>query len=75
MIPLIASGELCAVEPIRDRTLSKGDIVLCKVRGAQYLHLISGLKPDQVQISNNRGYVNGWTPRTNVYGILTDVSP
>ncbi len=75
MIPLIKSGELCTVEPLRDRELSKGDIVLCKVRGAQYLHLVSGAKPGQVQISNNRGHVNGWTPRAQVYGILTDVSP
>ena len=75
MIPLIKSGELCTVEPIRDRELNKGDIVLCKVRGAQYLHLVSGTKPGQLQISNNRGSVNGWTPRANVYGILTDISP
>lgn len=75
MVPLINSGALCTVEPTRERELKKGDIVLCKVRGVQYLHLVSGLKPGQVQISNNRGHVNGWTARTNVFGVLTDVAP
>jgi hypothetical protein len=73
MVPLIKSGQLCTVEPLSGRSLSKGDIVLCKVRANQYLDLVSGLKPDQVQISNNRGFVNGWTPLKNVYGILTKV--
>jgi hypothetical protein len=37
----ISSGQLCTVEPIKDySTLVKGDIVLCKVSGNQYLHLI-----------------------------------
>lgn len=75
MVPRISSGDLCTVTPLGDRELKKGDIVLCKVRGAQYLHLISSTKAGQVQISNNRGHVNGWTARTNVYGILADVSP
>lgn len=74
MVPLIQSGQLCTVEPINSRSLSKGDIVLCKVRGAQYLHLVSGIKTGQVQISNNRGHVNGWTPLSNVFGILTDIA-
>jgi hypothetical protein len=37
----IESGQLCTVEPINDyNTLEKGDIVLCKVNGSEYLHLI-----------------------------------
>lgn len=74
MIPLIKSGELCTVEPLADRALKKGDIVLCKVRRAQFLHLVSALKPGQVQISNNHGHINGWTSLRNIYGVLTDVA-
>ena len=74
MVPLIKSGELCTVKPVGDSELSVGQIVLCKVRGKHYLHLISGIKPDQVQISNNKGFVNGWTPLKNIFGLLTDVS-
>lgn len=75
MVPLIKSGELCTVAPAQGVALKKRDVVLCKVGGAQYLHLVTALRGDEVQISNNRGRVNGWTPRSKVYGILTDVSP
>jgi hypothetical protein len=40
----IESGQLCTVEPIEDYdTLEKGDIVLCKVNGSEYLHLIKAI--------------------------------
>jgi len=68
----INSGQLCTVTPL-DREPTKGDVVLCKVRGAQYLHLVSAVRSDQYQISNNHGHVNGWTSRKNVFGILTKV--
>lgn len=70
----ISSGELCTVEPIKDfSTLIKSDIVLCKVNGNQYLHLISAISGDRVQISNNSGFVNGWTNKNSIYGKLIKV--
>jgi len=68
----ISSGQLCTIAPL-DRDPKKGEVVLCKVRGKQYLHIVSGVKGDQFQISNNHGFVNGWTSRKNVYGLLTKV--
>jgi phage repressor protein C with HTH and peptisase S24 domain len=68
----ISSGQLCTVEPA-DRDPVKNDIVLCKVRGAQYLHIVSAVRGDQFQISNNHGHINGWTTRKNIYGILSKV--
>ena len=68
----ITSGQLCTIKPL-DRDPQKGDVVLCKVRGNQYLHIVSAVKGDQYQISNNHGFVNGWTSRKNVYGLLTRV--
>ena len=44
---LIESGELCTVEPIGQRALQVGDIVLCKVNGNQYLHLITHERSEQ----------------------------
>lgn len=70
----ISSGQLCTVAPL-DRNPQPGDIVLCRVRGNQYLHLISGVRGDQYQISNNHGFVNGWTSRKQIYGILIKVEP
>jgi phage repressor protein C with HTH and peptisase S24 domain len=40
MSPRIESGDLCTVEPVDPATLRAGDVVLCKVRGAEYLHLV-----------------------------------
>jgi hypothetical protein len=48
--------------------LRRGDIVLVKVKGTVYLHQITALEKDRVQIGNNHGRINGWTPRANVYG-------
>ena len=71
----INSGDRCTVEPIGERELEVGDIVLCKVRGAQYLHLIEAKRGAQLQIGNNRGGINGWISRAAIYGILVDVEP
>lgn len=73
MMPLIKSGELCTVEPATVAAIQDGDIVLCKVRGAVYLHKVLAKRGGEAQIGNNRGHVNGWT-RT-VYGKLVKVEP
>jgi hypothetical protein len=38
----IESGQLCTVVPIDPGTLEVGDIVLCKVAGNEYLHIVKG---------------------------------
>ena len=76
MTPLIKSGQLCTVTPIdSEAVLTKGNIVLCKVRGNQYLHKVIGIRDggQMVQIGNNHGRVNGWTSRHQVFGLLTGV--
>lgn len=76
MQPRIESGQLCTVEPIADvSTIEKGDVVLCKVRGAEYLHLVSAVRDGRYQISNNKGHVNGWIGPHQVYGKLVRVDP
>lgn len=72
----ISSGQLVTVEPILDHAvLKKGDIVLCKVKGNEYLHLVQAAPPGAKQflIANNQGFVNGWASRNCVYGICTNV--
>ena len=71
----IRSGQLVTVEPTGDRELAVGDIVLCKVSGHQYLHLIKAVRGERYQIGNNRGGVNGWTGRDNIFGVLTRIEP
>ena len=71
----IASGQLCTVVPIDDHALLvEGDIVLCRVRGAQYLHLIKAVRDGQFQIGNNQGGINGWITAGGIFGRLVAVS-
>ncbi len=69
MVGKINSGDLCLVQPVQDaEVLAVGDIVLCKVNGNQYLHLIKAIKGEQYQIGNNRGGINGWITKSAIYG-------
>jgi hypothetical protein len=64
----IESGQLCTVEPVDPATLAVGQIVLCRVRGREYLHVIRAIQGSRFQIGNNRGRINGWITATNIYG-------
>jgi hypothetical protein len=75
MVPLIRSRDLVKVVPVDPEKLEVGDIVLARVAGTVYLHLVSALDPARrrAQISNNRGRVNGWTGFDRVFGICVAV--
>lgn len=78
MSPRIKSGALVTVEPVLTPIdVVVGDVVLCHVSGADYLHLVKATRFDRngraFQIGNNHGGVNGWTHK--VYGKCTSVEP
>lgn len=73
MVPLIKSRQPVTIEPVDTSKLEKGDIVYVKVRGNVYTHLVWAVRGDEVQIGNNHNHSNGWTKRSNVYGIITAV--
>jgi hypothetical protein len=73
MVPKINSGQLCTVAPADTATLVVGDIVLCKVKGAEYLHLVKAIQDGRFQIGNNRGFINGWVGAHSIYGRLVSV--
>lgn len=64
----IESGQLCTVTPVDPGTLRVGDIVLCKVNGREYLHLIKAIQGPRFQIGNNRGRINGWVTAGAIFG-------
>ena len=66
MIPLIYSGNKVTLEPVKANKLSIGDIVLCQVKGKQYLHLVKAIDGERLLIGNNKSRINGWT--RSVYG-------
>ena len=74
MTPILKSGQEVICEPVKDDTkLSKKDIVLCKVKGHYYLHLIHAIKNDkEYLIGNNHGHMNGWVSRNQIYGKVVE---
>lgn len=71
----VNSGDLVTLEPIQPEKLKVGDIVLVRVRGNVYLHLIKAINGPRFQIGNNRGGINGWVGGNCIYGIATKVEP
>ena len=71
---ILKSRQAVICEPVTETTeLKKKDIVLCKVNGRCYLHLIHAIKEDAFLIGNNHGHMNGWTPRRNVFGKVVEI--
>lgn len=64
----IKSGQLVTVEPCKANDLLKGDIVLCQVGRAQYLHLVKVIQDGRFQIGNNTGRINGWIGAESIFG-------
>lgn len=73
MSPKIESGQLCTIAPVDTRELEVGDIVLCKVGGVEYLHLVKAVQGERFQIGNNRGRINGWVGASAIFGRLIRV--
>ncbi|GIJ43155.1 hypothetical protein Val02_00410 [Virgisporangium aliadipatigenens] len=75
MVPLIRSRQEVTVAPADASAVETGDIVLARVGGTVYLHLVSAVDRarHRVQISNNRGRVNGWTGMERLFGICVAV--
>jgi hypothetical protein len=64
----VNSNQLVTVAPLGTELPAKNDIVLCKVNGNEYLHLVKAVNAGRYQIGNNRGGVNGWISVGQIYG-------
>ena len=51
------------------------DIVLVKVKGREYLHLIKARQADRYLIGNNRGGISGWVGRAAIFGHAIRIEP
>lgn len=76
MTPLIRDGQRQTLEPVPDLAqIRVGDIVLCKVRGTIFTHLVKQIRRRKGQleflIGNNHGHVNGWSRK--IYGRTVSV--
>jgi phage repressor protein C with HTH and peptisase S24 domain len=68
MHPRVKDGDLVTVDPCKPEDLKVDDIVLVRVKGNVYLHLIKAVDGSRLLIGNNRGGINGWVGSQSVYG-------
>jgi hypothetical protein len=67
---LIKSGQDHELTPTSWENCEVNDIVFCKVKGRYYTHLVTAKDIQKgLQISNNKGNINGWTK--SVFGNVT----
>lgn len=65
----VNNGDTVTVSPCSPQDLKIGDVVLVKVKGTVYLHLIKAIGPRGFLIGNNKGGINGWSK--TIYGVMT----
>ena len=70
----IESRQLCTVQSVDSSTLEVGDVVLCKVKGREFLHKITATRGVEFQIGNNKGRVNGWVSTNAIFGKCVEVT-
>lgn len=64
----VDDGQEVTVSPVEHSRLQVGDVILCRVRGREYLHLVRTIDGERFQIGNNRGHINGWIGKNGIYG-------
>jgi len=64
----VNNGDIVTLEPVAPEALAAGDIVLVRVHGRDYLHLVKAIDGARFEIGNNRGGINGWVGPNGIYG-------
>ena len=72
MTPAIKPVQRVRLRPVRDGEPLSGLVVLSRVGGRFWLHRATAETPDEVHVEADNGMVNGWTPRSHVYGVLVE---
>ena len=70
----VDDGDEVVLEAIAPADIRVGDIVLVRVKGNVFLHLVKAVDPHRVLIGNNRGKINGWASKNAVFGVAVEVA-
>jgi SOS-response transcriptional repressor LexA len=71
----VNDGDRVTLVPAKPEQLEVGDVVLVRVKGNVYLHLIKATSKGRFLIGNNRGKINGWVGPNCVYGVAIQIEP
>jgi hypothetical protein len=70
----VNDGDRVTVAPCDPATLKVDDVVLVRVHGHDFLHLIKAIQGERYLIGNNRGGINGWVGKHAIFGKATAIS-
>lgn len=70
----VESGDLVKLKKVLAQDINPGDIVLVRVKGRTYLHLVKARRGNRFQIGNNRGRINGWVGPHAIYGKAIEIA-
>lgn len=69
----VNDGDWVTLAPCDPETLSVDDVVLVKVKGNYFLHLIKDIQHGRFLIGNNLGKLNGWVEPDCIFGVATQI--
>jgi len=64
----VDDGNLVTLAPTRPDDVAVDDVVLVRVHGRDYLHLVKAKDGGRFLIGNNRGGTNGWVGPSAIHG-------
>lgn len=73
MEPKVPDGATVTLLPVEPEAIERGDIVLVRLSGKVYLHLVRAVQGRRFLIGNNKGDTNGWAGPAAIYGLAVEV--
>lgn len=73
MRPIIAPQEAIHLRKVLPSQIRVGDAVFCRINGNLQVHKVSAIDLERFQISNNKGWVNGWIGYNCIYGLAVQI--
>lgn len=73
MIPLIHPKETIHLKKVLISQLRVGDAVFVRIKRALQVHILSAIDNDRMQISNRKGFINGWVGKNSIYGLAVRI--
>lgn len=70
----VESGSIVKLTPVTMNEVRVDDVVLVRVKGKDYLHLVKAKDGDRILIGNNHGIINGWIGPGGLYGKAVEIS-
>lgn len=71
----VNDGDIVTLAPYGESDPAVDDIVLVRVHGREYLHLVKARQGDRYLIGNNRGGINGWVGCQAIFGHAIRIEP